>query len=276
MNFSDAMRKATADLRQGGVSDPEREAQYILQWATGKDWGYWVAWGGSLTAEAWRITQKAIQRRVAGEPWAYITGHREFFGLDLWVNPSVLIPRPETELLVQWVLDEMDQEPWRVVDVGCGSGAIALALRSRRPRWTLYGVDVSMASVATAYQNGERLGLTINWMLSDLLAMVPKPVDAIVANLPYVDPASEEVSPETRYEPKVALFADDQGMRAIRRLIEQAPNWLSPKGQIFLECGWDQAATITELLHTCGFDQPRVRKDYAGHDRMLAAKLNPY
>ncbi len=273
MNFSEAMREATAELRQGGVSDPEREAQYILQWATGKDWGDWVAWGGSLDTEVWRMAQKAIQRRVAGEPWAYITGHREFFGLDFWVNPSVLIPRPETELLVQWVLDELGHDPWRVVDVGCGSGAIALALRSRRPSWTLYGVDVSPGSVATAYRNGEHLGLTVNWMPSDLLSRVPKPVDAIVANLPYVDPFSDQVSPETRYEPKVALFAEDKGLGVIHRLIEQAPHWLSKKGQIFLECGWDQAGAIVNLLDALRFDHPRVRQDYAGHDRMVAARL---
>lgn len=273
MDWHEVMRRLASRLRDGGVPDAEREAQHILQWATGQTFGEWVVRGGVVPEPDLEGAESALARRLAGEPWAYITGHREFFGLDLLVSPDVLIPRPDTETLVQWVLECFDGTSLRVADIGCGSGAIALALAYIRPEWTIVGADISPAALAVARANGERLGFPVTWLVSDLLAEVPRNLEVIVANLPYVDPVSDSVSREVRFEPPNAIFAADRGLAVIKRLVSAAPDWLSPTGQIFLECGWDQAQTVSHLLTAVGFEGVMVRRDYAGHDRVVAGRL---
>lgn len=273
MDWHEAMKDLTRDLAGGGLELPEREAQHILAWATGCTYSDWVVHGGAVSSEQWDVAADAVRRRVAREPWAYIVGVREFFGLSLTVTPHVLIPRPETELLVEAVLNALPEgKSLRVADIGTGSGAIALALLSRRPGWTVFGADSSGEALEVARANGERLGLTVDWRESDLLAEVPHPLDAIVANLPYIDPHSDAVDPELSYEPARALYADNGGLALIQALVGQAPRWIASSGEIFLECGFDQAAVIGQTLEQEGFRDIAMIRDYAGWNRVVTAR----
>ncbi|PSR20590.1 MAG: peptide chain release factor N(5)-glutamine methyltransferase [Sulfobacillus acidophilus] len=270
MQWRQLMQRLVEALRRGQIPEPEREAQYLLQWATGRTYADWIAWGGIVDDGAVHRANVALGRRLAREPLAYITGQREFYGLNLAVSPAVLIPRPETENLVQTVLSVVRPSPMRVVDVGCGCGAIALAVKATRPAWMVYGADVSASALALADQNGRRLGLSVRWIQSDLLVNVPSPLDIIVANLPYVDLAEQShMSPETRYEPPLALFAEDGGLALIRRLIEMSAGWLRASGWIFLECSPAQAHSVSQTLKSFGFGQVSIAQDYAGLDRVV-------
>ena len=272
MEWHAMMRWLSSKLKEGDISEAGREARHILEWATERPFSQWVVNGGVVDEKAAVKIEEAADRRIAGEPWAYITGHREFYGLDLLTTPAALIPRPETELLVEKVLQNVLLPRARVADIGCGTGAIALALRSKRPAWDIFGVDISGEALELACRNSERLNLPVTWIIADLLIGVPGSLDAIVANLPYISPGSDDISPELRFEPSVALFADQGGLALIARLIERAPAWLTLGGGIFLECGWDQGAAVMELLATQGFKEITRLSDYAGHDRVISGR----
>ncbi len=273
MDWRQALKETALQLEGTGVPESSREAVYLLEWATGRSYHDWICQDGSLTeAEALRL-QEGGRRRAAREPLAYITGRQEFFGLDLAVTPAVLVPRPETEHLVEAVLDSLRESRQRVVDVGTGSGAIALALKSERPSWDVVGVDWSPEALAVASQNAWRLSLPVTWTRSDLLDSVGGRFHAIVANLPYIDPDwSSQAEPELRFEPQGALYAPDHGLALMRRLIQEAGERLEAEGQIFLECGFNQGAALSRELDRAGFADIRVASDYAGHDRVVSAR----
>lgn len=272
MDWRDWFRTVVAALAQGGVDNPPSEAALLLEWASGQSFAGWTVNGGDLTQDIRGRVNDAVLRRAHGEPFSYIIGHREFYGLDLEVTPAVLIPRPETEVLVDWVLESKGHGSTVVIDVGTGSGAIALALRQHRPNWHVMGSDLSEEALGVGRRNGDRLGLAIDWLRSDLLKEVPRPVDLIVANLPYVDPEGP-VAPGLRFEPPGALFANKAGLALIAALITEAPGWLRADGQIFLECGFDQARDVAERLRAQGFLDVAVRQDYAGIDRVVSGRL---
>ncbi len=236
-----------------------------------------------------------VTRRAAGEPVAYITGHKEFMGLDLTVDPRVLVPRPETELVVEAALaalserlgepeDDDDAVPDTsqpdvlAADIGTGSGAIAVALASLEPRiGRVFAVDVSPGALAVARHNADRHHVSdrISWLEGDLLAPLPVPVDLIVANLPYVTTDPAEVDPNVaRYEPQVALFAGGDGLALIRRFVASAPGKLRPGGTLVMEFGYQQRAAIADLLAD---RLPAARVtfgvDYAGWDRFVVARI---
>ena len=273
MDWRRALKDTALQLERTGVPDSSREAVYLWAWATGRSYQDWILHGGTLAAaEAVRL-EEGRRRRAAREPLAYITGHQEFFGLDLVVTPAVLIPRPETEHLVEAVLGAVDGASVRVADVGTGSGAIALALKSQRPEWDLVGVDLSPEALAVASQNAWRLNLPVTWTRSDLLTSVSGSFHAIVANLPYIDPEwSSKVDPELHYEPEEALYAPEQGLAVMRRMIVQAGSRLEPNGQLFLECGFDQGDALRGELRRAGFADVHVISDYAGHDRVVSGR----
>lgn len=219
-------------------------------------------------------------RRAAREPLQYLTGKQEFFGLNLEVNPSVLIPRPETELLVEAVLDWAKGESsasLRIVDVGTGSGAIALALASHLPGAELWAVDLSSAALAVAQGNAERLGLAsrVRFQQSDLLSTFPgdsQRFDVIASNPPYV-PAGDapEMQPEVRdHEPHLALFAEADGLSVYRKLIPQAWTTLRPGGLLAMEFGFGQREALADLMG--GWVDVRFLDDYAGIPRVALAR----
>lgn len=212
-----------------------------------------------------------VLRRQRGEPIAYITGSREFYGRDFLVSPAVLIPRPETELLVDLALARLPQTRCRVVDVGTGSGCIALTLAAERPGWQITAVDISPAALEVCASNSQRLGLEqVRLLQGDLLGPVQdEPFDAIVSNPPYVaanDPHLEQG--DLRFEPQAALSAGPMGLAVIDRLIDQATGRLRPGGWLMLEHGHDQGRAVVDRMLRAGLHDVRTHPDLAGVDRV--------
>ena len=204
------------------------------------------------------------QRRVAGEPVAYLTGRKEFYGLPLQVDARVLDPRPDTETLVDWALEVIAPltSP-RVVDLGTGSGAVALALQSQRADAQMLAVDASADALAVAQANAERLGLPVQFRQANWLVGVEGPFDAIVSNPPYIASADPHLAALT-HEPLQALASGADGLEDIRAIVAQAPTHLRPGGWLLLEHGYDQAEAVQALLATQGFALVQSRNDLAG------------
>lgn len=204
------------------------------------------------------------QRRLAGEPVAYLTGRKEFYGLPLQVDARVLDPRPDTETLVDWALEIIvPLASPRVVDLGTGSGAIALALQSQRADAQVLAVDASADALAVAQANAQRLGLPVQFQQANWLAGVQGPFDAIVSNPPYIPSADPHLAALT-HEPLQALASGADGLDDIRTIVAQAPAHLRPGGWLLLEHGYDQAAAVQALLAAQGFAQVQSRNDLAG------------
>jgi release factor glutamine methyltransferase len=217
-----------------------------------------------VPAQAQQWLDQALQRRLAGEPVAYITGHKEFYGLDLQVDARVLVPRPDTETLVDWALEVLQPQPGaRVVDLGTGSGAIALALKHSCPSLQVQAVDYSPGALALAQGNAERLQLQVAFHQGSWLAGIDGPLDAIVSNPPYIREDDEHL-PALRHEPRQALTAGADGLDDIRTIVVQARERLRSGGWLLLEHGHDQAPAVCALLQQAGFAQVQHRHDLAG------------
>lgn len=211
------------------------------------------------------------QRRAAGEPLAYIVGSKAFFGLDLRVDQRVLVPRPDTETLVEWALacDKTNT----VLDLGTGSGAIALALKHSRPDWQVTALDASPDALVVAQSNAQRLGLRLDFIQSswfDALLKLTKPetpkFDLIVSNPPYIVEGDAHMAALT-HEPKQALTSGVDGLDDIRQIVQQAPSYLQPGGWLLLEHGYDQASSVRELLAQRGFTHVQSRLDLTQIER---------
>ena len=206
-------------------------------------------------------------QRLAHVPVAYLTGHKQFYGLELAVDARVLDPRPDTETLVDWALEVL--QPWhapRVADLGTGSGAIALALCYARPDASVLAVDASADALAVARTNATRLGLPVRFAQGSWLNGIRGPFDAIVSNPPYI-PAQDPHLAALTHEPLSALASGADGLADIRQIIAQAPGRLAPGGWLLLEHGWDQAGAVQALLRAAGFAQVQGRNDLAGMAR---------
>jgi len=224
----------------------------------------------ALTPTQQATWQSVLERRLSAEPVAYITGRKDFFGLTLSVDARVLDPRPDTETLVEWALAVLPatpaQQSLRILDLGTGSGAVALALQHTRPDAQVWAVDASQDALAVARANAQDLNLPVQFVLSDWLAAVPGVFDLIVSNPPYVADGDPHLSALT-HEPLQALTSGADGLEDIRQIIDQAPSHLAPDGWLLLEHGWDQAESVQALLREGGFVQVQSRKDLAGMDR---------
>ena len=222
--------------------------------------------------------QATVQRRAQGEPLAYITGHKEFYGLDLLVNAHVLVPRPDTETLVDWALevlatiDAAPPLPARILDLGTGSGAIALALKHTRPELQVSAVDFSTDALAVARANAQQLQLDVCLIQGNWLDGVADRYNAIVSNPPYIAAADHHLSALT-HEPLQALASGADGLDDIRAIVAQAPAHLLPGGWLLLEHGYDQAAAVRSLLTTAGLQDAQSRRDIAGIERCSGARL---
>jgi len=210
------------------------------------------------------------QRRAAGEPVAYLVGEREFHGLRLAVSPGVLIPRPDTEVLVDWALERLAAAAWpapQVLDLGTGSGAIALAVKHRHPAARLTAVDASPTALAQARANGEQLGLAVDWRLGDWWqGLDGQRFDLVLSNPPYIAQDDPHLQALT-HEPLSALASGADGLDDIRRLLAGAAAHLAPGAWLLLEHGWDQAPAVRSLLDSHGFTEVQSRQDLAGHAR---------
>ena len=217
-----------------------------------------------LPAQALAGFQALCQRRLAGEPVAYLTGSKAFYGLPLQVDARVLDPRPDTETLVDWALELLaGQIAPRIADLGTGSGAIALALQSQRPDAQVLALDASADALAVARANAQRLQLPVQFQQGNWLAGISGPFDAIVSNPPYIAAADPHLATLT-HEPLQALASGADGLDDIRTIVAQAPQRLVPGGWLLLEHGWDQAEAVRALLAVQGFAQVQSRSDLAG------------
>jgi release factor glutamine methyltransferase len=208
-----------------------------------------------------------IKRRLSGEPVAYLNGHKEFFGMDLEVDARVLVPRPDTEILVEWALEVLSgMASANVVDLGTGSGAIALAIKKHHPAFQVQGVDSSADALAVAAANAERLQLDVLFRESFWLTGVIEKFDLVVSNPPYIADHDPHLAALT-HEPEQALTSGADGLDDIRRIVAQAPDHLQPGGWLLLEHGYNQAVAVRQLLSHASFLQVQSRKDLAGMER---------
>jgi release factor glutamine methyltransferase len=216
-----------------------------------------------------------IGRRAAGEPVAYILGYKDFWTIRLAVNPAVLVPRPETELLVERALALGPSGPARVADLGTGSGAIALALASERPAWAVTATDISEDALGVARTNASALGLGhVEFVKGQWFEpLTGRRFDLLASNPPYVaegDPALKD--PALTREPQIALTSGADGLSALREIVRSAPHYLERRGWLLLEHGSDQAAAVARELVVRGFGHVRSHRDLAGHERMTEAQ----
>jgi release factor glutamine methyltransferase len=262
--IGEALSAAAARLAAAGVDTPRLDAEVLLAWVLDVDRGRLVIdCDVAVDGVAAERFDGVLVRREAREPVAYILGRRAFRRLELVVDRRVLIPRPETELLVEVGLGLAAGA--RVADVGTGSGAVALALKDERPDLRVRGSDVSADALAVARENATRLGLDVPFAQADLGDS--QPADALLANLPYVADGAELPPEITRHEPAGALFAGPDGLDLIRRLVVEVTG--PTVGLLALEIGPEQAVEVSQLLWDAGFAEVGVRHDLAGLERVV-------
>ncbi len=219
-----------------------------------------------------------IAKRERGEPVAYLTGLRGFWSLELAVSPATLIPRPETELLIETVLEIFSERPpATILDLGTGTGAIALALATEYPESRILACDIEPQAVLLAQSNRDRLGLdNVRVFQSDWFAQLPaQRFDCIVSNPPYIDPQDAHLQQgDVRFEPMLALVAENNGLAAIEEIVAMAPGYLNPQGWLLFEHGYEQGPAAAKIMQRKGFERIEIRKDLAGLDRVTAGQLH--
>jgi release factor glutamine methyltransferase len=256
--------RGAATLAAVGIDTPRLDAELLLGSALGVDRARLLIDGSDPVPDAARARyDELLARRAAREPVAYILGRRDFRRLTLAVDRRVLIPRPETELLVEVGLSL--PAGVRVADVGTGSGAVALALKDERPDLDVVGIDLNEDAVAVARDNASRLGLAASFVVGDL---VVGDFDAVLANLPYVADGTSLAPEIALYEPAEALFAGADGLEVIRRLVRM----LDGVSVVALEIGFDQGDAVVELVRDAGFASVQRLRDLAGHERVVVGR----
>jgi release factor glutamine methyltransferase len=273
----DVLQWTTARFEERAISSPRLDAELLAAHAFGLSRvQLYTQFDRPLSAEELAAFRELVKRRQAGEPVAYLTGHKEFWSLDLVVDRRVLIPRPDTETAVEEALARLTAgEPARVADVGTGSGAIALALASTRPELAVFASDLSEEALAVARANAERLGLAVTFVQGSLLAPLAPfaPFDLVVANLPYVRAGDlAGLPPEVRFEPASALDGGGDGLDLVRALVGEASGALRPGGRLVLEIGAGQAAAASEMCRAAGFEDVGIHADLGGIERVVSAR----
>lgn len=253
---------------------PMREARLLLQHATGRSPAWLEAHrDDSLDDGIQKHFEQWVNRRAAGEPVAYLLGAREFFGREFQVSPAVLIPRPETELLIEWAIPWLRDRPGAtVLDLGTGSGCLAITLALECPDAQLTAVDQSIDALAMAANNATRLGAPVAWCQSNWFdAVQADRFDLIVSNPPYIAEGDRHLSEgDLRYEPPAALSSGPEGLDALRCIVAEAPAHLKKGGGLMVEHGYDQAAAVAALFAAAGFSPVSQHADLAGIVRMTA------
>lgn len=269
------LAQAQAALQTQGLD--RLDAQLLLLHVLGRaptERGWLLAHDNqALTAHQTSQLGDLAQRRQTGVPLAYLTGHKAFYGLDLQVGTDVLVPRPDTEILVDWALELLGEAPARVLDLGTGSGAIALALKSQRPALQLFATDRCLEALKQARANAQALQLGVQFHQGSWFEALPADTpafDLIVSNPPYIVAADPHLR-ALRFEPIQALTSGSDGLDDLRRIIHSASQHLKPGAWLLLEHGYDQAPAVQSLLHAAGLEQVQSRLDLGGHLRCSGA-----
>lgn len=260
-----------------GGESPRLDAELLLAHASGLTRTSFRAWPErEVPAQASKHFRELVARRAQGQPVAYLLGEQEFWSLPLQVNETTLIPRPDTECLVEVALSLPLPEQASVLDLGTGTGAIALALASEQPNWRIVASDRVAGAVELARRNSEALKLPVTVLESDWFSQIPRQrFDLIISNPPYIADNDHHLNEgDVRFEPSSALVSGADGLDDIRFLITQAPGWLADDGWLMLEHGYDQGAAVRALLASDGWRTIETRQDYGGNDRLTLAQ-NP-
>lgn len=279
--IKDVLTWSIGFLQKSGSESPRLDAELLLAESLAcRRLDLYLGYDKPLEITERNRYKDMIRRRAQGEPVAYITGKRDFFGLTLNVSPATLIPRPDTETLVEAALEKTDKSSsLRVLDIGTGTGCIALALKKERPLWSLEAWDISPEALLVAESNAALHDLDVAFQRCDALDETiwtadRQKFDVVVSNPPYIARGEEaDMSASTlKFEPKNALFAEDEGLRFYASFARNLPRILVPKGKVFLEIGFWQRDAVCSLLIEAGWTSVRSLKDLSGHDRVVTAE----
>jgi release factor glutamine methyltransferase len=276
MQISNWLQEAIVKLNKHAITSATLDAEVLLSFVIKKPREFVLSHPEMvLTKEQIKSLEKLIDRRSKLEPIAYLTNHKEFFGLDFYVDKNVLVPRPETELLVETVIGNIESDSSvTIADIGTGSGCIAIALAKNLPKTKIFATDISKSALMVAKKNAEKhkIANQIEFKHGNLLDVLDNPVDIIIANLPYV-PRSE-YKKEISFEPEQALFGDYDGMEYLETIINQAPSKLTEGGIIVLEIHPPQSSEVKKIAQDYFPESNiQIKKDLAKKDRIVIAKL---
>mgnify|MGYP000148795268 FL=1 len=256
------------------------DCKILLAFVLDKETSYLLTWPEKKLSETqFQAFMLLFNRRLKGEPIAYIIQEREFWSLPFYVSPATLIPRPDTELLVEHILARHHQSELTCLDLGTGTGAIALALASEQPTWNIDAIDFSYEAIALAKKNAQRLQLpNVKIYQSDWFSTVAqdKQFNIIVSNPPYIDENDEHLSEgDVRFEPLSALVASDNGYSDIKQIAKNSLKYLENKGALYFEHGFEQAEGVRKILMQLGYRNIETLQDYSGNDRVTCAVYYP-
>jgi release factor glutamine methyltransferase len=270
MDYQSWLKTAVARLTQSDSA--RRDAEILLGFVTGRARTFLMAFGETLlTQQQQEQLERLLVRRERGEPVAYLIGEREFWSLPLSVSPATLIPRPDTECLVELALERLPSSSCNILDLGTGTGAIALALASERQDCRVTGVDLQPEAVALAQHNAQKLAIgNVQFLQGSWFAPLTGQTFALIAsNPPYIDAADPHLAQgDVRFEPSSALVAQQHGLADLSAIVQQAPQYLQPQGWLLLEHGWQQGESVRALLQAAGFISIATRRDYGDNDRV--------
>ncbi|MCK8071970.1 peptide chain release factor N(5)-glutamine methyltransferase [Vibrio sp. 1CM23M] len=277
-----ALKAAIVKLQEGDNTSPSIDAAVLLCHALDKPRSYLLTWPEKhLTSEQESEFNALLKRRLTGEPVAYIIGEREFWSLSLKVSPSTLIPRPDTERLVEVALDKTYGKQGAILDLGTGTGAIALALASEMPNRQVTGIDLRPEAQQLATENAQRLNITNATFLhgswfEPLSSEDVVKFSLIVSNPPYIEKNDPHLSQgDVRFEPITALVAEEKGLADIRYISENARGFLENEGWLAFEHGYDQGLAVREIMQALGYLDVVTEKDYGGNDRVTLGRYCP-
>ncbi|APE29874.1 protein-(glutamine-N5) methyltransferase, release factor-specific [Halomonas aestuarii] len=280
MTLDRLLAQAAARLSAAGSPSARLDAEVLLCHVLGVDRTWLYTWGDrEAPVFEWARFEALVAARAQGQPIAYLTGEREFWGLRLATSPHTLIPRPDTERLVEAALERATPPRGRLLDLGTGTGAIALAFASERPGWSVLGVDLRPEAVSLARQNAERLAIpNVTFRESDWFAALVddsagERFDLIVSNPPYIAADDPHLARgDVRFEPRSALVAADGGLADLRHLVREAWRYLAPGGFLLLEHGFEQAEAVRDVLTAAGFVEVASLRDLGGHPRVSVGR----
>ena len=280
ITIGDYTRQLIKKFRKAGLPTPELDARLLITTVLDMDHSNLIlAYRHKMAADQLSLLDDLVARRLSGEPVDNILGWREFYGRIFKINGNVLSPRPDTETLIDYALDVLDNQTDRILDLGVGSGAILFTLLCERPHLNGIGIDLSKPALLIAEENArhldikDRVDLIHGSWYEPLKSYNNQQFDLILSNPPYIDKAyMEKLAPEVAdHDPIIALYGGEDGLDAYRIIISNAKNYLKPQGKLILEIGYDQAESVTKLLRKAGFNMIKLHQDLGRNDRVLIA-----